>query len=137
MPAVSEARVDPRARVRVPIQVLDTDTHAPRFFIETVDLSAGGAFCRAAEYVPLKNQIRIHIDLPDGVEGRPLITDAVVLRIDRDPDAQAAVGGFLVALYFLNLRYEDRRRLQQFIFSNLQGSTAPSTTPPAKRAKRA
>ena len=105
--------------------------------IETVDLSAGGAFCRAAEYVPLKNQIRIRIELPGEPGGSPIITDAVVLRVDRDPDAQAAVGGFLVALYFLNLRYEDRRRLQQFIFSNLQGSTTPSAVSPAKRARRA
>lgn len=119
---MSEPRVDPRARVRVPIQVLDADTHAPRTLIETVDLSAGGAFCRAAEEVPLKSQIRI--ELPDSKGSPPILTEAIVLRVDRDTSARAGVGGFLIALYFLNLRFADRQRLQRFIFAQLSSEHA-------------
>ncbi len=118
-----EPRVDPRARVSVPIHVLDAETHATRMPIETVDLSAGGAFCRAPENVSLKSQIRVRIELPDG-DGSPILTDAIVLRVDRDAGARAGVGGFLVALYFLNLRFADRQRLQRFIFSCLSPEQA-------------
>lgn len=120
---MTEPRVDPRARVRVPIQVLDAETHAARMPIETIDLSAGGAFCRAPENVQLKSQIRIRIELPDG-EAAPLLTDAIVLRVDSDAGARAGVRGFLVALYFLNLRFADRQRLQRFIFARLASEHA-------------
>jgi len=122
---MSEPRVDLRAHVRVPIRLLDTHTQAPRMFIETVDLSVGGAFCHAPEHVPLSSQIRLQIELPDGTGSPPILVDAVVLRVAANPDPIEHPGGFLIALYFLNVRLEDRKRLQRFIFAHLTSEPAP------------
>jgi c-di-GMP-binding flagellar brake protein YcgR len=91
--------------------------------IETIDISAGGAFCRAPEEVPLRSQIRVQIDLPTRDPSPPIVTDAIVLRVDRD--ARNQLSGFLVGLYFLNLRAEDRQRLQQFIFGCNESKASP------------
>ncbi len=123
---MAQARIDPRAHVNVPIQVLGTDGRSPQVTMETIDLSAGGAFCRAPGDVSLKSQIRIRIDLPSEGGKALILVDALVLRVDRDVQSENHLVQFLVALYFLNLRFDDRRRLQQFIFGCLEEQSTAS-----------
>lgn len=127
MPLMSEPRVDARVRIEVPVQVVETGSHATQIEMRTLDLSCAGALCRAPAHIPLKSQIRIRIGITDDPQEPAILTDAVVLRLEKDQQTGAVAGSFLVALYFLNLRLVDRQRLQRFVFSQLaREGQAPS-----------
>ncbi len=116
---MSEQRVDPRVPARLTLQVVEPDGTTPKFALETIDISAGGAFCRTDESIPLKSQVRIRIIFPSEKSDPPILLDAVVLRSDKGTLTGSGEDGFLIALFFLNLQFEDRRRLQQFVLASI------------------
>ncbi|MEE9230904.1 MAG: PilZ domain-containing protein [Acidobacteriota bacterium] len=118
---MSETRVDLRAHVNIPIQLLGSDSRSPRVAMETINISAGGAYCRVPEHVSLRSQIRVRIDLPSGEDVKPIVTDAIVLRVISE---EAGREGFVVALYFLNLSFEDRHQLQEFVFGHITSESS-------------
>ena len=121
MPAVSETRVDLRAHVKISIQLLGPDGRSPRVAMDTINISGGGASCHVPEQVSLRSQIRVRIDLPPGESVKPIVTDAIVLRVDSE---EAGREGFVVALYFLNLSFENRRQLQEFVFGRIASESS-------------
>lgn len=119
MRAVSERRVDPRVPASLTIKVVEPDGRTPKLTLETIDISAGGAFCRTGESIPLRSQVRIRITFPSDKSSPPILLDAVVLRSDKETLTGSGEGGFLIALFFLNLQFDDRRRLQQFVLASI------------------
>ncbi len=116
---MSERRIDPRVPASLTLQVVEPDGTTPKFALETIDISAGGAFCRTGESIPLKSQVRIRITFPSEESNPPILLDAVVLRSDKGTLSESGEDGFLIALFFLNLQFEDRRRLQQFVLASI------------------
>lgn len=119
MRLVSERRVDPRGPANLTLQVVEADGTTPKLSLETIDISAGGAFCRTGESIPLKSQVRIRITFPSEKSTPAILLDAIVLRSDKGTLTGSKEGGFLIALYFLNLQFDDRRRLQQFVLASI------------------
>ena len=119
MRAVSERRVDPRVPASLTLQVVEADGRTPKLTLETIDISAGGAFCRTGESIPLRSQVRIRITFPADKSTPPILLDAVVLRSDKETLNGSREDGFLIALFFLNLQFDDRRRLQQFVLASI------------------
>jgi c-di-GMP-binding flagellar brake protein YcgR len=126
-----EPRVDLRARVRVRIDAVDPASGDIRATFHTLDLSSGGALCVSDREESIRTQLRLRIHLPDDPNANAIGIDAIVLRAERSGDAAAAGGPCRVALYFLNLRPEDRQRLQRFVFAALarEGAVAPAAAP--------
>ena len=117
-----DTRLDPRADVRIPVQVLGPDGRSSQVSMETINLSSGGAYCRVPEHVPLRSQIRIQLDLPTAARVESIVADAIVLRVDPQ---EASRGEFLVALYFINLGSDDRSKLRRFVFDAIASHSTP------------
>ena len=85
----------------------------------TVNISAVGALCRVERDIPMMTQLRVALSLPALRKGarRPKVISlkGAVVRKDRDPLTQR----YLLAVYFSDIRAQDREFLKKFIESRL------------------
>lgn len=79
----------------------------------TVNLSTLGAMCRVAREIPMMTQLAVALSLPgdNGHRSKKVRMKGVVVRKDRD----ALTGTFLLAIYFSDIKPEDREILEEFI----------------------
>lgn len=79
----------------------------------TVNLSALGAMCRVARAIPMMTQLKVALSLPSDNGHRPKTVrmKGVVVRKEKDP----AVDAYLIAIYFSDMKSEDRLVLEDFI----------------------
>ena len=114
----SERRKYPRVHEAVSCQV---SLGAGQFRTVTKNLSCGGTLCSLAEEVPPMTKLELVLDLPavhgSSTPGRQIVhCVGVVVRQDRLPLEEHA---FLTAIYFSDLKPEDRRRIGEFILQSM------------------
>ncbi|MFQ5669260.1 MAG: PilZ domain-containing protein [Acidobacteriota bacterium] len=136
-PRGDEKRLHDRVQDRLTLQTLSSDHGTIR--METTNLSLGGVYCHSDRSIPPMTRLRLSIFLPSS-DGRPaklhypLEVDAVVVRsdpLDRPlpglPDSQPAASffpenghgssGYRLALFFDNMKKQDRRVLARYLAS--------------------
>ena len=84
----------------------------------TVNISMNGALCIVEREIPLMTQLKIALTLPPAsksAKGKALSMKGVVVRKEKDPSAEQ----FYIAIYFSEIKPNDRKSLEQFIESRL------------------
>ena len=115
----SERRKYPRVAGAVQCQV---SIGPERIETLTQNLSCGGALCSLSQMVPPMTKLEIVLDLPasPGFGGSPRQSVrclGVVLRQDQLHLEQSP--RYLTAIYFSDLRAEDRRRIGEFVLQSM------------------
>ncbi len=106
----SEKRKYPRVAEAVSCQLtLD----GASFVAETGNISCGGALCLLDHPVPLMTQLEVAFHLPGSSSPRLIRCVGVVVRQQRQAD------GFATAVYFSNLKQEDRRLIAEFVLQSM------------------
>lgn len=79
----------------------------------TVNLSSLGAMCRVTREIPMMTQLAVALSLPSDNGARPktIRMKAVVVRKEKEPISES----FLIAIYFSDIKTEDRLVLEAFI----------------------
>lgn len=79
----------------------------------TVNLSALGAMCRVTREIAMMTQLAVALSLPgdSGARARKIRMKAVVVRKEKEPASDT----FLIAIYFSDIKPEDRAALEAFI----------------------
>ena len=114
----AERRKYPRIAESVSCQV---SLGAEKFQTLTKNLSCGGALCSLAEPMAPMTKLDLVLDLP-AVPGAVAASRqtvrcvGVVVRQDRLPLEEHA---YLTAIYFADLKPEDRRRIGEFILQSM------------------
>ena len=111
----SERRKYPRVYQSIQCQVC---LGSEKFQTVTKNLSCGGALCSLAEPVPMMTQLEVVLDLPPsvgfgGLPRQSIRCMGVVVRQDRLPLEQQPK--YLTAIYFSDIKPEDRRRIGEFV----------------------
>ena len=115
----SERRKYPRVSEAVSCQV---SLGSGKFQTLTKNLSCGGTLCSLSEQIPPMTKLELVLDLPPAssgmAPGRKVVhCMGVVIRQDRLPlEEQPA---YLTAIYFSDLKPEDRRRIGEFILQSM------------------
>ncbi len=83
----------------------------------TVNISVNGALCIVEQDIPLMTQLKMALTLPPisktSSKKKTVLMKGVVVRKDKDPSTQK----YFVAIYFSEIKPEDRQFLQKFIES--------------------
>lgn len=114
----SERRKYPRVPEAVACQV---SLGAGQFQTITKNLSCGGALCSLTEELPPMTKLDLVLDLP-AVHGtvntarQTVRCIGVVVRQDRLPMEEHS---YLTAIYFSEIKPEDRRRIGEFILQSM------------------
>jgi PilZ domain-containing protein len=99
----TERRRDVRTRITVPAAILRRGSAEP---VHMVDASFRGLFLRMDDPPPVRELIKLRINLPSG----HVVMHAVVMRIVDDEIGRAGVG-----LRFFVLEGQDKREWESFI----------------------
>ena len=81
----------------------------------TVNISVNGVLCIVDRDIPIMTQLKIALTLPTKPKPKTVTTKGVVVRKEKD----AAGGHFYLAIYFSDIKPNDRQSLSQFIESRL------------------
>jgi len=109
-----DRRLDPRADVELVLEVLPASPSERSIRLLTRNVSSSGALCAAPVPLPPNSLLRCRLFL-EGEDEEGIATDVIVLRVDQRPRA----GGYMAALYFVEMRPEDRDRIRRFVFERL------------------
>ena len=111
-----DARIDPRAQVRLPAAIFGADPDHPEIEATTRNLSAGGALCECAVPLPLGRPIKLRLDLPDDSgASHAVILEALVLRVEAGTPC-------VIALHFINAPARILELVKRFVFRRDGGS---------------
>lgn len=115
-------RLDPRLKLRLPIEVTPRWDGGEPVVLEAVDLSITGTACRGPVHLPLRTQVGVRLNLPsaragDGSAAVSLVCEAVVVNIERIGRTRFE---WRTGLYFLDLRGEVREALRRFIYDTIR-----------------
>lgn len=122
----SERRKHPRVNETIPCQV---SVGAEVFSTVTKNLSCGGALCVVSGPVAPMTKLRIVLELP-AVHGAGSITrqtvqcQGVVVRQDKLPLSENPA--YLTAIFFSEIRQEDRRRIGEFVLHSMLAHDRPA-----------
>lgn len=114
----NQARLDPRVRLRLAMEVTPGWQGAQRVRTETIDLSTNGAALVSPIYLPLRTQVSVELRLPPLPDQAvfELKCEAVVVNIEEIGHARER---WRAGLYFLNLRQVEHSLLRRFVFGAL------------------
>ena len=83
--------------------------------MEAINISVGGVHCRSHRFIAPMTRFNITLDLPGSDQARPPLTiEAVVVRVERQPDSQTGPP-FRLSLWFQRMEPADRARLRRFL----------------------
>ena len=118
MDADNQARLDPRIRLRLGVDVTPRWQGGERVRMETIDLSSNGAALVSPIYLPLQTQVSVVLKLPPlpSQDAFELRCEAVVVNIEEIGHARER---WRAGLYFLNLRQAEHTLLRRFVFGAL------------------
>ena len=114
----NQARLDPRVRLRLWVEVTPGWQGARCVRMETFDLSSTGAALMSPICLPLRTQVRVEMKLPPLPElaAFEIKCDAVVVNIEEIGHTRQC---WRAGLYFLNLRQGEHSLLRRFVFGAL------------------
>lgn len=108
-----DRRRDQRTRISITARILMRSGAIP---VEMVDASVRGLFLRMEEAPPIRQLIKLSIDLPSGTR----VFHAVVVRIVEDQLGHAGVG-----LRFFALNGENKAEWESFVAQALRNAAMP------------
>ena len=107
----AERREHPRIDRKLPVNII---ANGYDFVTVTQNVSAVGAYCRIAKYVPPFTRVAVKLELP--MANRPEPTTApveckgVIVRTEDE-----ASGGFNVAIFFNDIKDSQRSKIAQYV----------------------
>src|SRR5262245_3195508 len=118
MDSGKQARLDPRLRLRLGVDVTPGWQGARRVRMEIFDLSTNGAALVSPIYLPLKTQVSIELKLPPlpNLAAFELKCEAVVVNIEEIGHERK---NWRAGLFFLNLNHIEHSLLRRFVFGAL------------------
>ena len=123
---MEERRKHKRAILEIPIEMESLDGKHKSFTAQTLNLSAGGFYCRVPFFVPILTKLRISIVVPckdiAGKEEDHVITcDGMVVRTMPEKPA-AEIDSYEIACFFTEIDDYDRLVIEQYLREHvLQG----------------
>jgi c-di-GMP-binding flagellar brake protein YcgR len=114
-----ERRKHRRAVLELPLDVSEPTADGRSFKARTVNLSAGGFYCRVPFHVPLMTKLRVSLVLPlvdeNGVEEDHVVScEGMVVRVVPDkPDP--SVKTYELACFFSDIDDFDRLMIEQYL----------------------
>jgi len=108
--SAKERRLHPRLNHKLP---LNLGINGYDFSTSTHNLSSVGAYCHIDKYMPPFTKIYVKLSLPNkGKAGKNTIVECsgVVVRTEDE-----AKGGFNLAIFFNQIRQEQRKKIAQYI----------------------
>ena len=122
----SERRRHPRVSESVPCQV---SVGAERFTTITKNLSCGGALCVVSGAVAPMTKLSITLELPavhgaGGSTRQSVRCEGVVVRQDKLPLSENPA--YLTAIFFSDIKQEDRRRIGEFVLHSMLSHDRPA-----------
>lgn len=114
----NQARLDPRVRLRLWVDVTPGWQGARQVRMETIDLSINGAALMSPIFLPLQTQVSVDLKLPPLPDQAAfeLKCEAVVVNIEEVGHGKRI---WRAGLYFLNLRQQDHSSLRRFVYGAL------------------
>ena len=114
--AFAERRKYPRISKSIPCQI---GIKPSVYSCNTKNLSCGGALCQFPKPIPPMTKVDIFLEIPfEGAHSKLIHCTGVVVR----QEAQGAGGrasSYLTAVYFSDIKAEDRRRIAEFILQSM------------------
>ena len=107
---IRERRVHPRLEHKLPLNVA---VNGYDFSTSTHNLSCVGAYCHLDKYMPPFTKISVKLCLPDNEQAHKNVVvecKGVVVRTEDE-----ARGGFNIAIFFNQIRPEQRKKIAQYI----------------------
>ena len=117
-----ERRQYPRIKQRLPLKIV---TNGYDFITTTQDLSCLGAYCHLDKYIPPFTKIMVKLSLPiitnDENNNCNVECKGVVVRTDDEKK-----GGFNIAVFFNEIKNNQRQKITQYISQFLPQDSFPS-----------
>ncbi|MFA6357256.1 MAG: PilZ domain-containing protein [Candidatus Omnitrophota bacterium] len=110
MKTPQERRLHPRLDHKLPLNLEINDYN---FSTSTHNISSVGAYCHLDKYMPPFTKISVKLSLPSkGKAGKNMIIECkgVVVRTEDE-----IKGGFNLAIFFNEIRNEERKKIIQYI----------------------
>lgn len=109
--ARKEKRLHPRIPQKLPVKIV---ANGYDFATVTKNISCVGAYCQIPKYVPPFTRIAVHIDLPILNKGATrdchVECKGVIVRTEDEKE-----GGFNIAVFFNEIKDNQRRKISQYI----------------------
>ena len=116
----SERRKYPRVFESVPCQV---QVGPSALVTQAKNLSCGGVLCILSVSLPLMTRLEVILQLPGAGRGSPpgsVRCVGVVVRQEPQPPSSAGEApSFQTAIYFSDIKPEDRRRIAEFVLQSM------------------
>lgn len=113
---ILERRTSVRIEEVLPFQI---DHNGYEIEAKTVNISAHGAMCLVDKEIPTMTQLDIVLTLPPTQKpkqaAKKIRAKGIVVRKESDPDSD----GFLIAIYFSDMKEPSRLILEKFIENRL------------------
>jgi c-di-GMP-binding flagellar brake protein YcgR len=116
---IKERRKHPRASLEVPIHAEGLSAGGEAFKARTVNLSAGGFYCKVPFYVSVLTKLKISIAIPvrDAAgkdEEHIIVCEGMVVRIvPEKPDEKTA--SYEIGCFFSEIEDYDRLMIEQYL----------------------
>ncbi len=116
---VRERRKHKRAPVEVPIDIESLDIEGKAFTAQTVNLSAGGFYCKVPFYVPVMTKLRVSMVVPledtEGkVENHVITCEGMVVRVVPEKP-QPNRKFYEIGCFFTDIDDYDRLLIEQYL----------------------
>ena len=116
---MKERRKHKRAILEIPIDMESLDGEHRTFTARTLNLSAGGFYCRVPFFVPILTKLKVSIVVPcKDIEGKQedhvVNCDGMVVRIVPDKPA-TGVRSYEIACFFTEIDEYDRLVIEQYL----------------------
>lgn len=111
---ILERRRSVRVHESLPFKIGHADYET---LAQTVNISLHGALCLVDKNIPLMTQLAVALTLPAkrGGRGKTIRLKGVVVRREKEPASER----YFLAIYFSQIRSEDREMLRRFIEGRL------------------
>jgi len=114
---VKERRKHRRASLEVPLDVSDASKKTRGFRAKTVNLSAGGFYCKVPFYIPVYTKLKISMAIPiseETEEEHVISCEGMVVRtVPEEPDP--AVKTYEIGCFFTDIDDYDRLIIEQYL----------------------
>jgi hypothetical protein len=114
-----DRRKHKRASLELPLAVDDTTVSGKRFTARTVNLSAGGFYCKVPYHVPVLTKLKVSMTIPvreaGGKEEEHVISceGMVVRTVPEEP--QPDVKSYEIGCFFTEINDYDRLMIEQYL----------------------
>jgi len=112
----SERRKYPRISETLPCQI---QIGPSSLVAQTKNISCGGALCQLNQPLPTMTKLEIVLKLPSLSGSLPQSIHCVGVVVRQEPPSPGKPSSYLTAIYFSEIKLEDRRRIAEFVLQSI------------------